>query len=163
MSTERLRKSGSFVRNKKKLFEKTEYTCQICGFSIKDQVNSLNNFEKPTSKKGLRAYYNIRSVILSQIQTHHITPLSEGGSPSRYDNMIVVCNLCHNSIHEIEDRKKLELEDTSNKVLLECFHCQAKFYRKKSNIKKDKSRFFCTRKCYRSFVNICKINEIILV
>jgi hypothetical protein len=66
------KRNRSLTSNLKRLYD---YSCQVCGRKIYDH-----------NKKE----YNI--------DVHHVIPLGNGGDDN-YDNMIVVCKLCHTYIH----------------------------------------------------------------
>lgn len=106
----RKRKKRDFCEKKKELFLKTDYTCQICHYSISSLVKKIEKVKRPTNEKKLKEFLDERSEILSQIQVHHITPLSEGGSDDD-DNLIVLCEDCHISIHNRKNEHYIKKEE----------------------------------------------------
>jgi 5-methylcytosine-specific restriction endonuclease McrA len=163
--TDKIRKVGSFQRKKRKLFKTSNYTCTICGFSIKEQIEELDKIEKPKNRKNLKEYYNSRSLILSQIQVHHKVPLSKGGKNTS-ENLVICCSTCHENIHKLEEQQKriLELNNNSNKAFFQCFFCQNFFMKRvSSSRRKNNKNFFCSKKCYQLFKSFMKKNDIILI
>ena len=59
---------------RRKVYSRDDYTCQDCG----TQGGKRGNVE---------------------VHAHHITPLSEGGS-NKIDNLITLCDSCHNQQHD---------------------------------------------------------------
>lgn len=104
------------------MFTQTKYTCQICNYSINDELEIFNSvFEKPdiSDTKRYKIYGDIKSLLLGEIQIHHIKPLSQNGkhSPS---NLIVLCDNCHISINKIENHnlnKKSKFSKIKHRVL----------------------------------------------
>lgn len=58
------------------------------------------------SKKEFNEY---KSLILSQLQVHHVVPLSGLGTNGE-NNIVCVCENCHNKIHEETDTKVFKSE-----------------------------------------------------
>ena len=97
---EKLRK---FTTLKQKLFKQYDYTCQICDYSIKPEVELFETlFNRPTTNK--QPYLDIRSLLLSLIQIHHIVFKKDGGS-NNLSNLIVLCKECHEKINSFDSLK----------------------------------------------------------
>jgi 5-methylcytosine-specific restriction endonuclease McrA len=112
--SESMRRRGSYIKEKKRLFKECNYTCQICGFSIQDQIEALELIEKPTASEDLNQYYIYRSKVLNQMQSHHIQPLSKNGKNGK-SNLTIVCDECHKKLHREEDEKELEKTHGKNR------------------------------------------------
>ena len=133
MSRESARKVGSFVRRKKRIYQTYNYTCQVCGYCINEEIANFEEYEKPKFID-LKEYYKARSVLLSKIQIHHILPLSNGGKNNQ-NNLLLLCKSCHEEIHNLES----QFEDSA---ILRCFDCSKLFPRKKINLKRSKDTYF---------------------
>ncbi len=105
--SESMRRVGSFLRKKKRSFTECNYTCKICGYSIAEQIEELDSRPLPTDSDKLHEFFRFRSQVLSQIQIHHILPLSKNGSNST-DNIQVLCESCHKQIHKELEEKELK-------------------------------------------------------
>jgi 5-methylcytosine-specific restriction endonuclease McrA len=109
-AAERKRRLGSYTKRKKKLFEEFEYTCSECNFTIKEQVKILDDMEKNIDRKKIKQFNDYKSLILSQMQIHHIIPLAKGGKNTK-SNLVVLCEECH--FLKEEELKKDEISTLS--------------------------------------------------
>lgn len=116
------RRSASFCGKKRALFEKFNYTCQVCDYSISEDIKEFDELypieEFDFSDKYRQKYYDARSVLLSRMQIHHITPLRSSGS-HHWTNLIPLCERCHTIINSVDNllvhkHSNLELENRDN-------------------------------------------------
>lgn len=64
------------------VYRRDDYTCRNCGTKSGPHV--------PEGRQGVR------------LHAHHVAPKSQGGS-NRLDNLVTLCEACHNRVHDITD------------------------------------------------------------
>lgn len=95
------------------MLRERNYTCEQCGFSIKDQIDEINRIEfEKTYNMPIEKFHEWKSLILSQLQVHHIKPLVDNGKNSK-SNLILLCEKCHKELEEDINSKKLLKNNTS--------------------------------------------------